>query len=109
MGPAGPPLRTAELFNPITTAVRPAGTLIDAREHHQATLLGDGRVLVTGGVDAGGAALASAEIFNPQVGSFVAARPLRVARAGHGALVLCDGTVLLVGGGSGAELYNPPP
>jgi hypothetical protein len=106
-GPSGL-LRTAELFDPISTALRPAGTLIDARQRHQATLLGDGRVLVTGGLGEAGTALASAEIFDPQIGSFVAARPLRAARAGHVAVVVCDGTVLLVGGGPGAELYNPP-
>jgi hypothetical protein len=39
------------------------GSVATPRARHTATLLQDGRVLVTGGTDANGGALASAEIY----------------------------------------------
>jgi hypothetical protein len=104
--PQGAPLREAEILDPLTKIVRPAGTLAEGRVAHTATLLADGRVLVTGGTGLDGP-LASAEIYDPGVGDFVAARALGTPRAGHVAVPLCDGTILIVGGGAGAEIYGP--
>ena len=105
-GAGAPPVRAVEIFDPITSTVRPAGTLAEGRVGHTATLLGDGRVLVVGGRGAAGP-LASAEIYDTAVGTFAAARSLGVPRVGHVAVPLCDGTVLVIGGGAGAELYGP--
>ena len=41
----------------------PAGELVTARTAHTATLLQDGRVLVTGGTDINGDVLATAELY----------------------------------------------
>jgi len=54
---------TAELFNPPSGTFALTGNMSTARAAHTATLLGNGKVLVVGGVDANGNALASAELF----------------------------------------------
>src|SRR2546423_443478 len=92
------------------------GSLHLARSGHQATLLMDGQVLVTGGSDAGGKAIGLAEIFNPVTGVWSVAAANLVPRLGHSASLLHDGRVLAVGGvpfasscepiGS-AEVYDP--
>jgi hypothetical protein len=84
---------------------------------HTATLLADGRVLVTGGgaISASGQEeppLSSAELWDPATGTFTAAGSMTVPRGLHTATLLQDGTVLLVGGGEKdaldtAELFDP--
>lgn len=80
-----------------------------SRAQHTATLLADGRVLVSGGT-ANFQALAS-EIFNPATGTWTAVGSMGTARRTHSAALLNDGTVLVVGGdpavGSTSELFNP--
>ena len=73
------------------------GSLHLARSGHQATLLTDGRVLVTGGSDEGGKAIGLAEIFNPVTGWWSVAAANLVRRLGHSASLLRDGRVLVVG------------
>jgi len=104
----------------------PAGMLHDARAHHTATLLPDGRVLVVGGEgDSGTQAdtfptLPSAEIYDPRRGTWTRTGALHDARQYHTATLLHDGRVLVVGGSRGtvgatagnvylasAELYDP--
>lgn len=88
---------------------------------HTATLLDDGRVLVTGGYqDADSRPATSAEIYDPATATWTfTSGPMRVARAGHTATLLADHRVLVVGGtdqrhagGDGAclaevEIYDP--
>jgi len=87
--------------------------MFQARYYHTATLLADGRILITGGSSSvGGAALATAEVYNPTTGRFQTTGTMNVARIGHSATRLNDGRVLIVGGtatnGSNtAEVYNP--
>ena len=78
------------------------------RAAHTATLLRDGRVLITGGLPG----LAGTEIFDPATDSFTPASNMSVARAGHTATLLSNGKVLIAGGYNGgylasAELYDP--
>jgi len=86
------------------------------RSRHAATLMADGTVLVTGGLDTSGNPLNSSRIYS--AGAFTAGPTLGTARSGHTATLLQDGTVLVTGGSSAAngaagsalqsaELYNP--
>jgi hypothetical protein len=85
--------------------------LTTARSDHTATLLGDGWVLLSGGLALAPAGpTPSAELYNPATGSFAATGSLQVARAVHVAALLNNGTVLIAGGAGGtvlssAELY----
>lgn len=81
------------------------------RAAHTATLLNNGRVLVTGGFLSGGKSLDSAEIFDSVTKTFSSADRMSVARAGQTATLLPDGKVLIAGGFNGdyldsAELYD---
>lgn len=86
-----------------------AGGLGAARGGHTATLLVDGRVLVTGGVGANGAPLVAAEVYDPAINAWVATGSMGEARRGHTAVRLADGRVLVVGGAgtTTAEVYDP--
>jgi hypothetical protein len=80
-----------------------------ARSSHTATLLKDGRVLVTGGVDSTRGYFATAEIFDPTSGTFAPTGSMGTARSSHTATLLKDGRVLLTGGVdiATAELFDP--
>jgi hypothetical protein len=88
------------------------GSMAFARRRHTATLLANGKVLVTGGANATGT-LTTAELYNPATGTFTRTGNMRIARAGHTATRLANGTVLITGGTNAtgtpatAELYNP--
>jgi hypothetical protein len=82
------------------------------RAKHTATELPDGRVLIVGGLNEGGA-LASAELFNPHAKKFTETGHLAVARYEHTAALLPDGRVLIAGGRNGdspldsTEIFDP--
>src|SRR5439155_20786056 len=87
------------------------GSLGTARAGHTATLLPNGKVLVTGGlVDFAGHVIASAELYNPASGTWTATGSHRTARVSHTATLLPNGKVLVAAGGEdrrSAELYDP--
>jgi hypothetical protein len=78
-----------------------------ARSGHQATMLDDGRVLVTGGADDAGAAISRAEVFNPVTRTWADAEPNLQPRLEHAATLLRDGRVLVAGGASNAASCEP--
>ena len=77
-------------------------TMLDARSGHTASLLPDGRVLLAGGQNSGGA-ISSLEIFDPASGNFSGAGVMTSARMKHAAASLQDGRVLIVGGFDGTS------
>jgi hypothetical protein len=92
----------------------PGGNLFNARAWHSATLLSDGKVLVTGGQGTGGL-LDSAELYDPTTGVWTSIGKMLAARSEHVAIRLPDGRVLVAGGRGAvggsplrtAELYDP--
>ncbi len=104
--------------NPTWTS---AGSMITARRQHSATLLADGKVLVTGGSSQSGfntlaGAVAQAEIWNPETGQITTmASASSVYRGYHStSILLPDARVLMAGGthdtggNLNAEIYSPP-
>jgi hypothetical protein len=83
-----------------------AANPMQARFSHTATLLGNHKVLIAGGMERNGVWLDSAEIYDPATGRFTPAGRMSVARAGATATLLPNGKVLIAGGndGSGASL-----
>jgi N-acetylneuraminic acid mutarotase len=84
--------------------------LTQERRDHTATLLLDGKVLVTGGfgapVNGIGTATNSAELFDPATGRWTPTSPMSARRAFHTATLLHNGRVLVVDA-QGAELFDP--
>lgn len=85
--------------------------MITRRNKYAATLLPDGRVLITGGTDGRGwrGQLTQAEIYDPAKGIFTATANMNSAHFKHlGTLVvLPNGKVLIAGGAQSVEVYHP--
>ncbi len=115
------PQATAEIINlnSSTPAWTSTGSMHYNRRQHNATVLPDGTVLVTGGGSCGGfdpsnCPVYTPEIWNPGTGAFtsMASDPAQKYRGYHStALLLPDGRVLSAGGnigGPNASLFSPP-
>jgi hypothetical protein len=111
---------TAELFDPASASFTPTGGMSASRYGATATLLANGKVLITGGFGPGASELPrlnTAELYDPVTGSFRETGSMAFPRVLHAATLLKDGWVLVTGGtidhvGGGtasanAELYNP--
>jgi hypothetical protein len=101
---------TAEIYDPASGGFQPTGSLVVARGFHTATLLADGRVLVTGGFVGASDTTASTEIYDPSTAHFSPAGAMQVPRSGHSAIALTDGRVLVLGGLQSAaptDIFEP--
>ncbi|PYK58642.1 MAG: hypothetical protein DME43_10880, partial [Verrucomicrobia bacterium] len=111
---AGATLAMATLLDgSSSTQVEQLGPLAIPRTGHAATVLADGRVLITGGRDNAGIIVATAEVFDPANQTSTAIGVLNTPRIDHTATLLTDGRVLIAGGTSAsgaltsAEIFDP--
>ncbi|MCC7138355.1 MAG: hypothetical protein IT460_08025 [Planctomycetes bacterium] len=99
---------------PINPAFR-EHRLSEARAEHALTTLGNGDLLVTGGIGLSGARLTSCDVIDASVvptgDPVVATGAMAVARARHTATLLGSGRVVVIGGSSvgATEEYVPSP
>jgi hypothetical protein len=77
-----------------------------ARSAGTATSIGGNRVLIAGGMTAGGGALREYEVFDASTNRIVASGEMGQARSGHTATRLPDGRVLVLGGYNGSYLSS---
>jgi len=92
----------------------PTGSMGQPRQHHTATLLANGKVLVVGGDNYfGGVLPTTAEVYDPATEKWSPTLPLVSGRREHIAALLPNGKVLVAGGfntsdtGPSAELFDP--
>src|SRR4030095_4838703 len=113
-----PPTQTAEVISlsALTPAWRAVGQMAIARRQINATLLPDGRVLVTGGSSGAGfnntaTPVFPAELCAPVTETWTTMDSATIPRLYHSAaLLLPDGRVLTTGGNGypDTEVYSPP-
>jgi WD40 repeat protein len=109
-------LSSSEVYTPATGTWNFVGSLATAREFFTANLLGNGKVLAAGGLDASYHPLASIEEFDPTTNQW-STPPFALAgpRYWHTGTTLLDGSVLIAGGYStgfgifavSAEVFAP--
>ena len=99
---------TSEIYNPATNSWSPGPSLPNPRIGHQATLMNDGRVLITGGLEI--TVLFGVPVptisndctrYDPATNGFVATSNFVGERALHAQVLLDNGDVLVTGGAIG--------
>ena len=105
-------VKQSQLYDPMADAWTASGDLNGEHEYATASVLNDGTVLVTGGLDLLGNPVLTAEIYDPGTGKWTHTGNLGQPRANHTATVLPGGKVLVAGGAgispiAAAEIYDP--
>ena len=104
-------LQDSELYDPATNSWSSAGDMPNPHgSGHTATLLDNGKVLVTGGIyakvlDAPREPSEFSDIYDPATGTWSTTGDLTKPRSKHQAVLLEDGNVLVIGDNS-SEIYN---
>jgi hypothetical protein len=110
---------STEIYDPQSGTFTLAARMQERRADHTATLLADGRVLITGGSDARHSPIqvsATAEIYDPEKDRCTATGRMSVVRFKHSAEGLPDGRIILIGGSNvmmwdgryaSAEIFDP--
>lgn len=92
---------TCEIYDPWLEVWSNTASMSVARSSHTATLLPNGKILVTGGYNGGGYALSSAEIYDPTTDTWTTSASMSYGRYRHQAVVLNSDSILIVGGRQG--------
>jgi hypothetical protein len=106
---------SSQLYRAASGNFELTGGMLVGRECHQATLLNDGRVLISGGLVLNGVnwqPISGTEFYDPATGNYSAGPNMNTARGCHTATLLPNGKVLITGnwsqsGANTAELFDP--
>lgn len=107
-------MTSCELYNLSTDIWTITEKMHNSRAYHTASLLTNGKLLVTGGSCENGSTMASVELYDPLSQRWTVSDTMQIARIYHTASLLNNGHVLIAAGDSGgdfdaahtAELYN---
>jgi hypothetical protein len=100
---AGGSVNTAELYDPVSKSFSSAG-MIAGQTFSTLTLMGDGNVLMGGGLNA----TTSTQLYLPGTNTWMSAGNTSALHGGASAVLLAPNKVLLVGGGTtSVEVYGP--
>lgn len=118
--PPAPPTATAEVIDLKAPGWRSVASMVEPRRWPHATILADGKVLVTGGLKGSGQddcefPVYLAEMWDPQTEAWSSMASAAICRGEHQtANLLPDGRVVSAGGdyahpaGENREIYSPP-